>query len=77
MKRFQPQTFNDMLALVLIFGIIVLWILQGRCLLTLAPEVTGALIVTWTLVVQYYFRKAKTETESKSNKKVVFDADAD
>ena len=61
MSRFIPQTFNDFLALILIFGIIALWVLQGCGRLTLLPEVTGALIVTWTLIIQFYFRRAKKE----------------
>ena len=61
MSKFIPQSFNDFLALVLILGIVILWLIQGCGKITLPPEVTGALIVTWTLIVQYYFRKAKTE----------------
>jgi hypothetical protein len=34
-----------------------MWILTGLKLLELPAEVTGALIVTWTLLIQYYFRK--------------------
>lgn len=51
------KTFNDRLALVLMGLIPLLWGLSGRGIITLPPEVTGALIATWTLVVQYYFRK--------------------
>ena len=50
--------FNDRLALLLLVAIPVLWALSGRGIITLPPEVTGALIVTWTMVVQYYFRRA-------------------
>jgi hypothetical protein len=59
MSKFIPQNFNDLLALVLIAGIVALWIMQGFSIVTFPAEVTGALIVTWTLVVQYYFRKEK------------------
>ncbi len=59
--KFLPQTFNDFLALIFIFGIIVLWIVQGLGKINLSPEVTGALIVTWSLIVQYYFRKKSGE----------------
>ncbi len=55
--KFIPQTFNDFLALIFIFGIIILWIIQGTGHLSLPDTVTGALIATWTLIVQYYFRK--------------------
>ena len=55
------KTFNDRLALVLILSIPALWALQGWGKVALAPEVTGALIATWTLVIQYYFRKQPPE----------------
>jgi len=51
-------TFNDRLALVLLVLIPVLWVVQALGKVALPAEVTGALIVTWTLIVQYYFRKA-------------------
>lgn len=51
------KSFNDRLALVLLGLIPLLWVLSGRGTITLPPEVVGALIATWTLVVQYYFRK--------------------
>lgn len=56
------KTFNDRLALVLLVGIPILWVLHGRGTVTLPGEVIGALIATWTLVVQFYFRKAVTES---------------
>jgi hypothetical protein len=56
-KKLVPQNFNDTLCLVLITVIVALWILLGLKILELSAEVTGALIVTWTLLVQYYFRK--------------------
>jgi hypothetical protein len=31
-------------------------------ILDLSAEVTGALIVTWTSLVQYYFRKKQSES---------------
>ena len=58
MKKFIPQNFNDFLALVLIFGILGVWLLQGANKINMPTEVTGGLLVTWTLVVQFYFRKA-------------------
>ena len=51
------KTFNDRLALLLIVLIPVLWFLTGYGIIKLAPEVTGALIATWTLVIQFYFRR--------------------
>jgi hypothetical protein len=65
-SKFIPQRFNDLLALILIFGIVALWILQGINKLSMPSEVTGALIVTWTLIVQFYFRKAVDETTKPS-----------
>jgi hypothetical protein len=61
MSKFIPQTFNDLLALILTFGIIAIWILQGKSVITMPSEVTGAMIVTWTLIVQFYFRKKESE----------------
>ncbi len=57
----KPQNFNDLLCLVLIILIATIWIMQGFQKIQLSPEVTGALIVTWTLLIQFYFRKSKTE----------------
>jgi hypothetical protein len=57
----KPQNFNDLLCLFLVSIITAVWIVQGCGKLTLPAEVTGALIVTWSLMVQYYFRKSKTE----------------
>lgn len=50
--------FNNLLALVLVLIIAALWALQGFNVLSLMGEVTGALIAAFTLIVQYYFRKA-------------------
>jgi hypothetical protein len=38
-----------------------LWVLAGMKILELPNEVTGALIVTWTILIQYYFRKKQNE----------------
>ena len=57
MKNYMPQSFNDLLCLVLIGVITSLWVLDGKHILEMPAEVTGALIVTWTLLIQYYFRK--------------------
>jgi hypothetical protein len=58
--RLMPQKFNDLLCLMLIILIVALWILTGLQILELSAEVTGALIVTWTLLIQYYFRKKQS-----------------
>jgi len=54
-KIFGWETFNDRLALTLILIIPVLWIFSVK--LNLPETVIGATIATWTLIVQYYFRK--------------------
>jgi hypothetical protein len=61
LTKFCPQNFNDLLALTLILGIVALWVIQAICKLSMPSEVIGALIVTWTLIVQYYFRKKQEE----------------
>ncbi len=60
-KKLIPQTFNDSLCVMLIGLITALWILIGKKILELPSEVTGALIVTWTILIQYYFRKKRSE----------------
>jgi hypothetical protein len=62
-KKLLPQSFNDSLCLAIIMVIVTLWILAGLKAVELPAEVTGALIVTWTLLVQYYFRKKHSETK--------------
>jgi hypothetical protein len=52
------KQFNDLLALVLVALIVMLWILQGLKVIEAQLEISGATIATFTLVVQYYFRKA-------------------
>ena len=64
-SKFLPQSFNDLLCLFLVVMITALWILAGMKLLELPAEVTGALIVTWTLLVQYYFRKKQSDSALK------------
>lgn len=56
-KKFLPQNFNDFMAIILITLIVILWILQGSSRMSFPTEVNGGLLVTFTLVVQYYFRK--------------------
>lgn len=57
MSKFLPQNFNDFLALILIILIVTLWIVQGCFKVNLREDVNGALVVIFTLVVQYYYRK--------------------
>jgi hypothetical protein len=63
MNKFLPASFNDSLCLVLIMLIVGMWVLSGLKVIVLPAEVTGALIVTWTILIQYYFRKKKGETK--------------
>jgi hypothetical protein len=59
--KFAPQNFNDLLALGSLVIIPLMWLLPSRFGLVMPPEVNGALIVTWSLIFQFYFRKSKTE----------------
>jgi len=61
MGRFLPQNWNDTIALILILIIPTIWVLCGGGIIQIEDAVSGALIVTWTMVVQYYFRKAPTK----------------
>jgi len=61
MNKFLPQCFNDLLCIMLVILIVLMWVLTGMDVIALPSEVTGALIVTWTLMVQYYFRKRTGE----------------
>jgi hypothetical protein len=61
LKKMAPQNFNDTLCLVLIILTVALWIMTGQGIVTLPESVVGATIVTWTLLVQYYFRKKSNE----------------
>jgi hypothetical protein len=61
LNKLAPQNFNDTLALILIFIIPILWVLCGFAVIKLESEVTGALIVTWTIIIQHYYRKAQSE----------------
>ncbi len=51
------RTFNDRIGLILLVGLPVLWVLDGRGVVALQREVVGATLVTWALVTQYYFRR--------------------
>lgn len=64
--KFVPQNFNDFMAVLLVLLIVAMWIIQGVHLITLRDDVNGALTVLFTLVVQFYFRKAKDETNKPS-----------
>ena len=56
MKRWTPQNWNDVLSLIGIAVIALMWKWGG-----FPEDVNGALIVTWTLIWNFYFRKAPSE----------------
>mgnify|MGYP001593018987 FL=1 len=60
---FGWKAFNDRLALLVLIGIPVLWLLDAKGWVTLDPQVMGALILTWGIVIQYYFRRAPPDTD--------------
>lgn len=61
------KNFNDSVALVLFVLIPVLWILGGRGWVSLGAQVEGGLLVTWTMVIQYYFRQRPPDPPSGTN----------
>jgi hypothetical protein len=52
------KNFNDLLAIILVALIVALWIVQGLKWIDLNEAVSGSLISIFTLIVQYYFRRA-------------------
>jgi len=59
----MPKTFRDVLALliaVIVFPAV--WIIQGKGIVNIPEGVIGATIAIETLIAQFYFRKANTET---------------
>ena len=68
LKRLAPRTFNDVLAIIVFFSIVALWILDGLSTIELEREIIGATIMALTMVIQYYYRKAKGEAEGKASK---------
>jgi hypothetical protein len=61
MRKLLPQNWNDTLSLILIIAIPTLWVLDGMGAIAIKPEVSGALIVSWTTVISFYYRKASSE----------------
>ncbi len=67
MKRPIIRNVNDLLALLVLLVVIpALWILQGLGRLQMSGEIIGATIMGWTLVLQYYFRKAPEDKQPPS-----------
>ena len=56
----KPQSWNDVLALVFGFAIFAMWGFAGSGHLCLPDIVLGATITIQTLIIQYYFRRAKS-----------------
>lgn len=64
MRRKIIQNTNDLIALLLLLVVIpALWIMQGLGWLTMPGEVIGATIMGFTLLLQYYFRRAPINKE--------------
>jgi len=62
MKNFIPQNFNDLLCCWIMVIIPLMWILDSAFnTFKLNDIILGATISTFTLVVQYYFRKKASE----------------
>jgi hypothetical protein len=60
MRSALPRIWNDWLALLILTGVPVLWVFAN-----LNEIVLGATISGWTLVVQFYFRKAPDQTSDQ------------
>jgi len=55
------MNFRNVLAALAFIGVIpALWIMDGAGIISLRPEVLGALIPVFTLIAQFYFRKKDT-----------------
>jgi len=61
------KNWNDQLSLIVLLIIAALWALGGIGILKLPSEVTGATIVVFTLITQFYFRKALSEGDPTPN----------
>ena len=62
--KWKPQTWNDILALLLIVAIIGVYVAVGAGVLPDLPgEIIGSLIAAFALVVQFYFRKSKPPSD--------------
>jgi putative effector of murein hydrolase LrgA (UPF0299 family) len=57
------KTWNDVLSLVLVIVIVGLWVGSAWLPQPLPESVIGATIVVFTLISQFYFRKAQGETK--------------
>lgn len=56
------MNFRNILAVLAFIGVIpAIWIMDAAGVISLRPEVLGALIPVWTLIAQFYFRKKEAE----------------
>lgn len=53
--------FRDIFAILLTMVTATMWGLTGAGIVDIPGEMLGALIATWTMVVQFYFRKKPDE----------------
>ena len=53
------RNFRDRIALLLVIAIPGLWVAQA--FIAIGDQAIGASIVGWTMIVQFYFRKAESE----------------
>jgi hypothetical protein len=62
MMKWAPANWNDILAPFMLLGLPLLWVFASL------PEIVlGATIAGWTLVVQYFWRKAPPGMETEPN----------
>lgn len=60
MSALGIRNFNDVLALLLmVFVVPGIWVAIGLGCLEVPDVIVGATIPVWTLIAQYYFRKAR------------------
>lgn len=59
---------NDIIAMIIIVGILTIWTIQGILKLNIPGEINGTLISAFMLVVQYYFRKKPPINKGGINK---------
>ena len=63
----RMKTINDRLAQGLLFGVIpALWILDGAGIINLKDVILGGIIVSWSLMIQFYFRKVLDAKKSST-----------
>lgn len=62
----KTKTFRDVLGYTALFLFVLLWVLDGAKVISLSDTVIGATITIFTLIFQFYFRRAQPgETAEK------------